>query len=1377
MRKHNRPTVVPPLRLPRRPDGGMLRRIRKRDRRLRKSGAASARMWRDRGASPPLRSTGPLSARSSPISRTSRMATRPHTSASMMTPVPAESSGKEDPAPPAGGFSLDARSIVELAPIRVPERVATSVKKKLSKREDALTTTAVDGSQFGHLGFNFHRRQRWRLLDLSKEQAAVAMPFVTSAEAEALPVAPWDARAHAVGESRPASSDESHPSSRRSGSRRSGRTSGRSSPRAGVISALSGVSSLSGSPTPSGSSYPGSRAFLTELRDEDAAAAAAASGESKFKEDEDISLEVLTRMSNLPGVQAVFEEAGGSLELSAFVDVMLRSLGSPASGELMMTHKLVELFAQIDQNGSGRVAWEQFTMYMVEHSPVVEHSSTRADAIVPYKTAGVIYNTTHIDRTVHMPALDRLIMLERGNRSFKVCHPQTCTVLKEVHGHSAMVLDAVYLSGRDFVATSSRDLSIRFWNPFDFSMHKRIVTPDAQICLAWSPTYSTLYSAGTTGVLHAWDMQNLGCKESRHVHTEAVMDLQVIPAMDMVASASLDERICLWDLATHTLRKTLHGHSKGVLSLSYVADHRFLVSAGFDHDALVWNPYVDRLAYRLKGHKCPLLKVQAVPNSPEVITADQDGFFKVWDIRTFRCVQTFTNESDYDRNVGHRSIAHLNSFTYMPSRDIILASARKLFLFDRKERPAPMQTAQLPVQALFYNACSLTFLTSHGDNVKIWDAESGRLLRVYRTLVESEITATCLGERSRRFFIGDHDGGIQVRKYNNGSLLARLQPHRSEVSFVAHIGLTLISASWDGRLLLHRNASGNDWELQRELVQAAGLGSFILLDSSSRPRSSHTPFSRRGASAAAAAAAAEAAERVKAASARAARRVDTGNDIRAVHVSADLGLVATASRGNVVLWDMEYGKPDSFCSVGSADITALTFLSPLPVLALASAGKLSLWAVRPHKQRGRCLLRVPLNSPSVDSCSITWLQKSTTLVVGDDRGYISLWQLGAALNTLGFAVAMPDMPERDEQPPSLHLTTKALAADSMTDVASASIVTVAASASLTTHGDSHMAPLPEDSAAEPDGAAAGDSVGAAAAGVGHEEEGGDEHDGDDIDDDDSDGDDRAASSYASISPEAPSSRSSAHLALSSAFFKRGRTRASVLATRSRDSGGRGEAGADGAASGAAGGSSASLSRKQFRLRAPADRSTTAASGVWLLRRWKAHSDGVRSLSVPAKLSKPRVLSSSYDCCARVWDLDGTLLGCLEQGSSDRHYKPTVWKTPISVASQRRRNLFRAQRIMTQVMRERARAPRSHVLSEPVSPRTPTPKLAAVMKPQRPPVSPRLYSKPKMSVLEERMRRRALSPRLAMGLAPPRPPAAARRIRKAARRLEKALRDV
>lgn len=430
-----------------------------------------------------------------------------------------------------------------------------------------------------------------------------------------------------------------------------------------------------------------------------------------------------------------------------------------------------------------------------------------------------------------------------------------------------------------------------------------------------------------------------------------------LPTLESLASASMDRTIRLWDVHTGKHKQQLDGHSKGVRALAYSPEYRFLVSAGFDFDALVWNPYVDQLILRLHGHSNSLCGVEIIPDTPQIVTADIDGVFKVWDIRNFACMQTFSAE-----NIGE-----IKKIVAVTSQKRIVAAGKKLTKFDYEKLENPELTDDNPVFAALYNPTSLSFITAAGRDVKIWDARLGKLLRVYRGLSTTDLTSLCLDFRERKFIVGDHAGNIHVFDYLNGAHMksfayAELEnrAHLAEVSRVCYCDahMSVISASWDGCIDIHDESDSERG---------------VLL-----------------------------------------RRMSGGHatDITALCFSLHLSLIASASSDNSLqVWDYEFGRLEGTCIGHVSGVLALHFLDPFPLLVSSdSMGNLSFWGMRPSAYKCKCVYRFRNlhrgSGLSGGSASVTCFATHTTpspydpasfgsylLIAGDDKGAIGVWNV------------------------------------------------------------------------------------------------------------------------------------------------------------------------------------------------------------------------------------------------------------------------------------------------------------------------------------------------------------------------------------------------
>ena len=257
-------------------------------------------------------------------------------------------------------------------------------------------------------------------------------------------------------------------------------------------------------------------------------------------------------------------------------------------------------------------------------------------------------------------------------------------------------------------------------------------TPGVQMALAYARESKLLYSGATNGNIYSWNVNQRSLVTTLPGHSDIVMNLIILQKLNNIASASLDKSVCVWDSHTNEQILSLHGHRKGVFDLTYNPDYRLIFSCGFEHDACVWSPFVNSLVYRLKGHHASLVGCQSVDNSPELITADTSGVFKLWDIRNFQCVQTFSanltgNENKDSSKLSCFFHARLPSRNAMQKEDDsrIYAASKMLFSFDQARVVHEATTDYFNVNWICWIDESSLIITASDRNIIIWDALIG----------------------------------------------------------------------------------------------------------------------------------------------------------------------------------------------------------------------------------------------------------------------------------------------------------------------------------------------------------------------------------------------------------------------------------------------------------------------------------------------------------------------------------------------------------------------------------------------------------------------------------------------------------------------------
>eukprot|EP01083_Nonionella_stella_P103448 295393_1 len=445
--------------------------------------------------------------------------------------------------------------------------------------------------------------------------------------------------------------------------------------------------------------------------------------------------------------------------------------------------------------------------------------------------------------------------------------------------------------------------------------------------------------------------------------------------MSAFASASMDKTIVIYDLVQGSVRYRLDKkHARGIFTLAFNQHYHSLFSGGFEHDVLVWDPYCALNICKLQGHFHPIVGICSSEDSPELVTADASGIVKIWDIRNFGCVQTIStadeNDDRIDRLTGIARVSRHNR--------IALASRRLHYYCSDGGTLTERQFADsIPTARVAFNSREPAFLSASGRTVKVWRASTGDLMRVFRDITEKEITSFCLDGNQKKMFLGDASGNIGVYSVLNGSLMAVCYPsHSGEVSecrFVDDIKCVMTS-SWDGTVNMY-DPSDHLKTPKKEMTCC-------------RLKASMTHHT---------------------------------DEITCMAASTNLSLVATGSvSGKLILWDYITFQTIGILGINGVEITALEFLDPFPLLALAdSTGNVFIWAVRPMvKSDGVCLLKLsnlpkqymppdPLHIPkkllekAVLVVSIEWDADSLSLFTADCTGNIKCWSMYKAVERWG----------------------------------------------------------------------------------------------------------------------------------------------------------------------------------------------------------------------------------------------------------------------------------------------------------------------------------------------------------------------------------------
>ncbi|TIB97034.1 hypothetical protein E3Q18_02824 [Wallemia mellicola] len=146
------------------------------------------------------------------------------------------------------------------------------------------------------------------------------------------------------------------------------------------------------------------------------------------------------------------------------------------------------------------------------------------------------------------------------------------------------------------------------------------------------------------------EFHDLGC-------TSLVTQLSFNQTNNQLAVGYNDGSIRIWE--EDSLIVTLNGHSSAVTALEWDADALKLFSASKDTNIIIWDTLSHQGLARLKGHRDVVNSLHFLPTN-HLVSSSNDSFIKLWDLNTHLCIQTL---------IGHRTAIQSTTI-----KDDILAS-------------------------------------------------------------------------------------------------------------------------------------------------------------------------------------------------------------------------------------------------------------------------------------------------------------------------------------------------------------------------------------------------------------------------------------------------------------------------------------------------------------------------------------------------------------------------------------------------------------------------------------------------------------------------------------------------------------------------------
>ena len=217
------------------------------------------------------------------------------------------------------------------------------------------------------------------------------------------------------------------------------------------------------------------------------------------------------------------------------------------------------------------------------------------------------------------------------------------------------------------------------------------------------------------------------------------------------------------------------GHRKSIHTFAWCEERHLIASCGMERHVLIWNPFISKPIMKLEGHRTPLVDVIFNHNDNQVISLAADKTIKIWDLRTFHCMQTLTDHRRYppENRLGVLAYDQKRS-RIVSAHTAIVATQLRDGTPDKKEEEIEnnskrIQTNQLRLVGTTYSKLFNQVVVCYDIRVVTWDVSGQQAIAAWE--VPEVITALCLDCNERRLLTCTKQKTIILWNYANAQSL------------------------------------------------------------------------------------------------------------------------------------------------------------------------------------------------------------------------------------------------------------------------------------------------------------------------------------------------------------------------------------------------------------------------------------------------------------------------------------------------------------------------------------------------------------------------------------------------------------------------------
>lgn len=134
---------------------------------------------------------------------------------------------------------------------------------------------------------------------------------------------------------------------------------------------------------------------------------------------------------------------------------------------------------------------------------------------------------------------------------------------------------------------------------------------------------------------------------------------------NIIAAGHSDGSIKVWDLTSGSVMVTFSGHRSSISVLQFDRTGTRVISGSADSSIIMWDLVGEEGLFKLKGHKSQITGISFLSENPEkkqddefedyIVSVSKDGLVKLWDTSSRQCVETHLAHSGECWSIGLNS--------------------------------------------------------------------------------------------------------------------------------------------------------------------------------------------------------------------------------------------------------------------------------------------------------------------------------------------------------------------------------------------------------------------------------------------------------------------------------------------------------------------------------------------------------------------------------------------------------------------------------------------------------------------------------------------------------------------------------------------------